>query len=91
MTAKIRSVRGSAARIVSDKRLCSHPLVDDDESISCSALAEKLEPGALLAGVIGMNFRVSLFQATWLFYVVDALIIAIAPVILFLAKRRAWI
>jgi hypothetical protein len=40
---------------------------------------------------MGMNFRVGLFQATWLFYVVDALIIAIAPVILFLAKRRAWI
>ena len=50
-----------------------------------------LLPGALLAGVMGMNFRVGLFDATWMFYVVVALILAVAPLTLFLAKRRSWI
>jgi magnesium transporter len=50
-----------------------------------------LLPGALLAGVMGMNFKVGLFEATWVFYIVVALIIAIAPLTLFIAKRRRWI
>jgi len=50
-----------------------------------------LLPGALLAGVMGMNFRVGLFDATWMFYVVVALILAVAPLTLFAAKRRSWI
>ena len=37
-----------------------------------------LLPGALIAGVMGMNFKVGLFQRTWLFYVVLSVIVAIA-------------
>lgn len=50
-----------------------------------------LLPGALLAGVMGMNFHVGLFDASWLFYVVVALIIAVAPITLLLARGRSWI
>ncbi len=50
-----------------------------------------LLPGALIAGLMGMNFRARVFDATWAFYVVVALVIAIAPLTLFVAKRRRWI
>jgi magnesium transporter len=50
-----------------------------------------LLPGALLAGVMGMNFKVGLFQNTWLFWVVIAAIIAVAPLTLGIAKLRSWI
>jgi magnesium transporter len=50
-----------------------------------------LLPGALLAGVMGMNFKVGLFSETWLFYVVVAVIIAIAPITIGAAKLRNWI
>jgi Mg2+ and Co2+ transporter CorA len=50
-----------------------------------------LLPGALLAGVMGMNFDVGLFDTSWLFYVVVALIIAVAPITLLLARGRSWI
>ena len=48
-------------------------------------------PGALLAGVMGMNFKVGLFSETWMFYIVIALIIAIAPITIGTAKRYDWI
>jgi len=32
-----------------------------------------------------------LFDASWMFYVVVALILAVAAVTLFVAKRRSWI
>jgi magnesium transporter len=48
-------------------------------------------PGALLAGVMGMNFKVGLFDASWGFYVVVAVVIAVAPVAVALAKLRDWI
>jgi magnesium transporter len=50
-----------------------------------------LLPGALLAGVMGMNFRVGLFEASWVFYLVIALILAIAPATVGVARRRSWI
>jgi magnesium transporter len=50
-----------------------------------------LLPGALLAGVMGMNFKVGLFHHAWGFWVVLALIVAIAPLTLGFAKRRGWI
>lgn len=50
-----------------------------------------LLPGALLAGVMGMNFQVGLFDTSWVFYVVVALIIAVAPLTLLLARGRSWI
>jgi magnesium transporter len=50
-----------------------------------------LLPGALIAGVMGMNFRVGLFQSTWVFYVVLAVILGIAFTTLGVAKLREWI
>lgn len=50
-----------------------------------------LLPGALVAGVMGMNFKVGFFHRAALFWVVVAAILAIAPVTILLAKRRRWI
>jgi magnesium transporter len=50
-----------------------------------------LLPGALLAGVMGMNFKVGLFERSALFWVVIAVIIAIAPLTVLIARRRGWI
>ena len=50
-----------------------------------------LLPGALLAGVMGMNFKVGLFQDTWIFWVVIAVIVLIAPLTIAIAKIRHWI
>jgi magnesium transporter len=50
-----------------------------------------LLPGALLAGVMGMNFKVGLFKNTSLFWVVVAVIVAIAPATFGIAKKRGWI
>jgi magnesium transporter len=50
-----------------------------------------LLPGALLAGVMGMNFKVGLFGHPWLFWVVVAVIVAVAPLTLGVARLRHWI
>ena len=50
-----------------------------------------LLPGALLAGVMGMNFKVGLFQDTWIFWIVIAVIVLIAPLTIAIAKIRHWI
>jgi magnesium transporter len=50
-----------------------------------------LLPGALVAGVLGMNFKVGLFETTWLFYVVVVAIVAVAPLVVGIAKLRDWI
>ena len=50
-----------------------------------------LLPGALIAGVMGMNFKVGLFDNPSLFWVVVAVIVAIGPVAIGLAKRWDWI
>ena len=50
-----------------------------------------LLPGALIAGVMGMNFKIGLFDQAILFWVVVGLIVSIAPVTILLAKRRGWI
>lgn len=50
-----------------------------------------LLPGALIAGVMGMNFKVGLFDETILFWFVLAVIVAIAPLTIAIAKRRGWI
>jgi hypothetical protein len=43
-------------------------------------------PGALLAGVMGMNFKVALSGQAWLFYVVVAMVIMVAPITFGVAK-----
>ena len=45
----------------------------------------------LVAGVMGMSFKVGLFQHPTLFLLVLALIIAIAPLTFAIAKLRDWI
>ena len=50
-----------------------------------------LLPGALLAAVMGMNFKVGLFNASWLFWAVVAVIIGVAPLTIGVAKARDWI
>jgi magnesium transporter len=50
-----------------------------------------LLPGTLVAGVMGMNFEVGLFDTPWLFWVILAAIIAVAPLTLSIAKARQWI
>jgi Mg2+ and Co2+ transporter CorA len=50
-----------------------------------------LLPGALLAGVMGMNFKVGLFKNTSLFWVVVGVIVAVAPATFGIAKKRGWI
>jgi magnesium transporter len=48
-------------------------------------------PGALIAGVMGMNFKVGLFQHNELFWAVVALIAAIGIVTVVVAKVRNWV
>jgi magnesium transporter len=50
-----------------------------------------LLPGALLAGVMGMNFKVGLFDHPGLFWVVVAVIVAVAPITLVGARIRKWV
>jgi magnesium transporter len=50
-----------------------------------------LLPGALLAGVMGMNFEVGLFDHAMFFWVVVAAIVLVAPLTFGVAKLRRWI
>ena len=50
-----------------------------------------LLPGSLLAGVMGMNFKVGLFAHPALFWVVLGAIALIAVVTLATARAREWI
>jgi magnesium transporter len=50
-----------------------------------------LLPGAVIAGVMGMNFKVGFFASSWLFYLVLALILGIAAITAGVAKLRGWI
>jgi magnesium transporter len=48
-------------------------------------------PGALVAGVLGMNFRIGLFETGWYFWVVCAGIVALGTTTLVFARAREWI
>jgi magnesium transporter len=48
-------------------------------------------PGALIAGVLGMNFKVALFDTGWYFWVVCAGIVALGSATLVFARAREWI
>jgi magnesium transporter len=50
-----------------------------------------LLPGALIAGVMGMNFKVGLFDDPNLFWPVLGVIVGIAPVSVLVARMRKWI
>jgi magnesium transporter len=48
-------------------------------------------PGALIAGIMGMNFKLGAFEENAYFWVVIALILAVAATTLLVARRRRWI
>jgi magnesium transporter len=50
-----------------------------------------LLPGTLIAGVLGMNFRVGLFGHAWLFWVAIGAIAALAAATVAAARARDWI
>jgi Mg2+ and Co2+ transporter CorA len=50
-----------------------------------------LLPGALIAGVLGMNFKVGLFTHAWVFWVAVAGIAGLAAATLAAARARHWI
>lgn len=50
-----------------------------------------LLPGTLVAGLMGMNFKVGLFDHPQAFWVVLGIVVGFAPVTIALAKRRGWV
>jgi len=50
-----------------------------------------LLPSTVLAGIMGMNFQVGLFDAVWVFWLVVAAMLTIAMVVLSVARSRRWI
>ena len=50
-----------------------------------------LLPSTVLAGIMGMNFEVGLFDLAWIFWMVIAAMSGIAVVVLVVARGRHWI
>ena len=50
-----------------------------------------LLPATVLAGIMGMNFKVGLFGQAWLFWAVIAAMLLIAAFVLAIARVREWI
>ena len=50
-----------------------------------------LLPASVLAGVMGMNFKVGLFDLVWMFWAVIAAMLGIAVLVLSVARGRRWI
>jgi magnesium/cobalt transport protein CorA len=50
-----------------------------------------LLPATVLAGVMGMNFQVDLFDVTWMFWAVLATMLLIAVLVLSVARNQHWI
>ena len=50
-----------------------------------------LLPATVLGGIMGMNFKVGLFDLAWIFWVVIAAMLGIAVVVLSVARARDWI
>jgi Mg2+ and Co2+ transporter CorA len=50
-----------------------------------------LMPSTVLGGVMGMNFKLGLFELTWAFWVVIAAMASIALLVLAVARGRHWI
>jgi magnesium transporter len=50
-----------------------------------------LLPATVLAGIMGMNFQLGLFDLVWMFWAVIAAMLGIAVVVLTLAHTRRWI
>ena len=50
-----------------------------------------LLPSTVLAGIMGMNFKVGLFDLEWMFWTVLAAMLGIAVLVLSVARSRRWI
>ena len=50
-----------------------------------------LLPASVLAGVMGMNFKVGLFDLKWMFWAVIGAMLGIAVFVLSIARNRRWI
>ena len=50
-----------------------------------------LLPATVLAGIMGMNFKVGLFGQAWLFWAVIASMLLVAAFVLAIARVREWI
>ena len=50
-----------------------------------------LLPASVLAGVMGMNFKLGLFDLVWMFWAVIAAMLGIAVLVLSIARNRSWI
>jgi magnesium transporter len=50
-----------------------------------------LLPATVLAGVMGMNFQIGLFDLVWMFWAVIAAMLGIAVLVLSVARGRRWI
>ena len=50
-----------------------------------------LLPATVLAGVMGMNFQLHLFDLVWMFWVVILTMVAIAVLVLSVARTQRWI
>ncbi len=50
-----------------------------------------LLPATVLAGIMGMNFQVGLFDLVWMFWAVIAAMLGIAVLVLSVARSRRWI
>ena len=50
-----------------------------------------LLPATVLAGIMGMNFKVGIFDRVWMFWIVISAMFAIAVLVLSVARGRRWI
>jgi magnesium transporter len=50
-----------------------------------------LLPAGVIAGIMGMNFRLGFFDRPWLFWVTLGVMATLATITLIVAKRRKWI
>jgi magnesium transporter len=50
-----------------------------------------LLPATVLAGIMGMNFQLGLFDVVWVFWVVIAMMLGIAVLVLSVARSQRWI
>ena len=50
-----------------------------------------LLPSTVLAGIMGMNFQVGLFDVVWMFWTVIAAMLGIAVLVLSVARSQRWI
>jgi magnesium/cobalt transport protein CorA len=63
----------------------------NDTMKTLTLISALLLPSVVLAAILGMNFRVGLFEHAYLFWVTIGVMAALALVSLVIARRRRWI